>query len=80
MEEYNLIIDRKRTVWCRDTVFVNAESKDEAITKFFNGDYINLKDTEILYSMPTDISSDATLEIYCFEENEYEPIYTNKKV
>lgn len=78
MEIFELIIDRKATVWERSYVDVEANSLEEAIAKCNSGELAE-DEAEVLYDTLTYLKPTAedpcTVEI--FNRSEYTPVYTN---
>ena len=78
MEIFNLIIDRKATVWERSFVEVEANTLEEAIAKCNSGE-LEEDEAEVLYDTLTYLAPTAedpcTVEI--FNRSEYNPVYTN---
>ena len=78
MEVFELIIDRKATVWDRSYVTVEANSLEEAINKCNNGD-VDEDESELLYDTITYLApskeNPCTVEI--FKGSEYNSVYSN---
>lgn len=82
MEVFNLIVDEKATIWDRQYISIEAESLEEALEKYNQGDY-TADESELLYDTEEFLSpSDehpVTLEIF-LEDDSGDPVLTNRKV
>lgn len=79
MKPFDLIVDKKVSVWMRSWVSIVAEDLQDAVKAITNGEY-TVNDSETLYETVENLEptkENATLEIF-LERPSNIPIYTNK--
>lgn len=73
-----LFVDKKVEIWRREYIDVNAETEQEAVQKYLNGDY-EIYDTDFIYETesPIEPTDYPTEELY--SRDNYECLWTNLK-